>query len=248
MEPRLSARLEAILGLLSPCECLVDVGTDHALVPLAAVARGIAGRAIAIDRKAAPLAGAEANRAAAGLGARVDLRLGDGLTPLAAGEADALAMAGIGGRLAVRILEAHPDRVTGFKQLVLQPNQEAEALRVWARRHGWHLVAETLVEERGLFFPVLKWVPGTGPDPAYVDTEWSERSLEVVGPWLVRERSAVTRKYWEAQRDRLRRLDSKTDTRNLELLAFLERLTAQHSAAPSVSPKDFPHRSTKRPS
>lgn len=224
MEPRLSTRLEAILGLIAPCAALVDVGTDHALVPLAAVARGVAAGAIAIDRKAAPLENAARNRAAAGLEARVELRLGDGLSPLAVGEGEALAMAGIGGRLAVRILEAAPEKVAGFRQLILQPNQEADALRAWARRHGWHLVAETMVEEQGLFFPVLKWVPGQGPDPAYALGDFSPEELELLGPWLVRERPEAAERYWRAQRERLSQFSGRTNALNQRLLALYGRL------------------------
>ena len=54
----LSARLEAILALIAPCRVLVDVGTDHALLPIAAVERGVAARAIASDLRAAPLCSA----------------------------------------------------------------------------------------------------------------------------------------------------------------------------------------------
>lgn len=224
MEPRLSARLEAILGLLSPCRVLVDVGTDHGLVPLAAVARGLAEGAIAIDRQAAPLAVAAENRAAAGVEARVQLRLGDGLGPLAAGEGEALAIAGIGGRLAVRILEAHPDRLAGFRQLIVQPNQEADVLRHWARHAGWHLVAETMVEERGRFFPVLKWVPGIGPDSVYHLDGFTPEDLDWAGPWLVRERPDVARRFWQAQRRRLHALKATTDVRSATWLAIVDRL------------------------
>lgn len=56
---RLSERLEAVVAALAPCELLADVGTDHGLVPIAAVVRGIAVRAIAADLRVAPLAGAQ---------------------------------------------------------------------------------------------------------------------------------------------------------------------------------------------
>ena len=52
MKLRLSPRLDAILEGLSPCALLADIGTDHGLVPIAAVVRGIAQRAMATDLRA----------------------------------------------------------------------------------------------------------------------------------------------------------------------------------------------------
>lgn len=207
MEPYFPRRLEALLALLDPCDTLVDVGTDHGLLPLAAVARGRASRAIGIDRKRPPLEGAEKNRMNARLEARVEFRLGDGLAAMSAGEGEALAIAGMGGRLAVRILEAAPAKTASFRQLLVQPNQEADAVRSWALRSGWHLVAEDMVEERGLFFPVLKWIPGHGPDPAYQGLPFDEAELVMLGPWLWRAQAEAARRYWELQRQRVSRLD-----------------------------------------
>ena len=53
----LSVRLEAVLQLLRPCAVLADVGTDHGLLPVAAVQRGLAERAIAADLRGGPAAG-----------------------------------------------------------------------------------------------------------------------------------------------------------------------------------------------
>jgi tRNA (adenine22-N1)-methyltransferase len=221
--PTLSQRLEAILALLQPSDTLVDVGTDHALVPLAAVSRGLAGRAIAIDRQPAPLEAAEANRRAAGLEGQVELRLGDGLAPLTEGEGDALVLAGIGGQLAVRILEAQPARLASFRQVVVQPNQQPEAIRAWARRAGWHLAAERLVHEAGRYFHALSFRPGEGPDPAYAHPDFGPDELVVLGPKLLAARDPIARRYWEAQRDRLARLVRQPDDPAASRLALIER-------------------------
>lgn len=204
--PALSQRFEAILSLVRPCRTLVDIGTDHGLIPLAAIARHLATTAIAIDRQPAPLQVAEANRRAAALEDKLDLRLGDGLAPLRPGEGDTLTIAGMGARLIVTILRAHPDTLTGFSRLILQPNQQPEQVRAWAREAGWHLADEALVEEAGRFFPVLAFIPGTGPDPAYALPGFSADELLVLGPRLLEKGDAVARRFWQAQRDRLTRL------------------------------------------
>lgn len=199
--PTLSRRLEAILAMLRPGGTVVDVCADHALVALAAVARGLADRAIAIDRAEAPLAVAAANREAAGLTERVALRLGDGLSPLAVGEGDTLVLAGVGARLAVDILEAAPEKLSGFARAIVQPNQEPERVRAWALGAGWHLEDEVVVAEDGRFFPVLAFRQAAGPDPAYARPGFAPEALCLLGPHLLGRTDAATRAYLEERRD-----------------------------------------------
>lgn len=198
--PPLSRRLEAILAMLRPGGRVVDVCADHALVALAAVARGLADRAIAIDRAEAPLAVAATNREAAGLQDHVALRLGDGLAPLAEGEGGTLVLAGVGARLAVEILEAEPAKLAGFERAIVQPNQEPERVRAWALGAGWHLEDEAVVAEDGRFFPVLAFRRAEGPDPAYSLPGFTPEALRVVGPHLVRRTDDATRAYFDERR------------------------------------------------
>ncbi|MNS28137.1 tRNA (adenine(22)-N(1))-methyltransferase [compost metagenome] len=198
--PTLSKRLEAILAMLRPGGTVVDVCADHALVALAAVARGVADRAIAIDRAEAPLALAAANREAGGLTDRVALRLGNGLAPLAEGEGGTLVLAGVGARLAVEILEAEPEKLAGFSRAIVQPNQEPERVRAWALGAGWHLEDEAIVAEDGRFFPVLAFRQSAGPDPAYAQPGFTPEALCLVGPHLLGRSDAATRAYIEERR------------------------------------------------
>jgi tRNA (adenine22-N1)-methyltransferase len=201
--PTLSRRLESILTLLRPCGVLADICSDHALLALAAVARGQAARAIAIDLNAAPLAAAAANLAAAGLGSAVSLRQGDGLQPLAPGEAEAVVIAGIGAQLAVRLLDAAPDRLASARQVIVQPNQQPERVRAWAERSGWHLTDEAVVAEDGRYFHLLAFHPGAGPDPAYTRRGFTPEELIQLGPGLLERDDADTRAFKGARLDRL---------------------------------------------
>lgn len=206
---------------------LVDVGTDHGLLPLAAVSRGLAGRAIAIDQAAAPLEAAAENRRRAGLEAKLDLRLGSGLGPLGEESADALTLAGVGGRLAARILREGAPKLTSFQQLILQPNQEPAHVRRWAREAGWHLEAETMVEEAGRYFPVLAFRPGTGEDSAYAVPGFTVSELELLGPRLLATAHPVAARFAQSQHDRLARLHSPA-------AALWERATEAMAMSPAV--------------
>lgn len=201
-----SARLEAILALLRPCRLLADVGTDHGLVPVLAVQRGLAARAIAADLREAPLALAQRQIARCGVGDRVTVLLGDGLLALTGHGADAVVLAGMSGALIRRLCDAAPDVLAEVEQLVVQPNNDVDLLRAWARDHGRHLRDECMLQTRGRFFVVCAFVRGSGPDPAYTQGGWTEALLLRVGPKLAQRKDAVALRYCEAQRARLLRL------------------------------------------
>ena len=46
----LTTRLEEIIQMVPRCERVIDIGTDHALVPIAVLSRDIADYAVGIDK------------------------------------------------------------------------------------------------------------------------------------------------------------------------------------------------------
>ena len=199
----LSARFEAILQLVQPCALLADVCSDHGLVPIAAVQRGLAAHAIAADLREAPLRAALQNITAFGVAERVTIVQGDGLVPLAGRGIDAVVLAGVSASLMVRLCAAAPEVLADVGQLVVQPNSDAPALRAWARAHGWHLRDERMVEVGGRFFVVCALVPGVGDDPAYTLPGWPAIALTTIGPRLIARRDPVARRWCAAQVARL---------------------------------------------
>ena len=58
----LTTRLEEIIQMVPRCERVIDVGTDHALVPIALLSRDTADHAVGIDKSPLPLGQATVNR------------------------------------------------------------------------------------------------------------------------------------------------------------------------------------------
>ena len=54
-------RLLMVANMIPKCECMADIGTDHALLPIYLVLNGKCNRAIASDVKIGPLQSAEKN-------------------------------------------------------------------------------------------------------------------------------------------------------------------------------------------
>ncbi len=220
---------------LEPCAALADVGTDHAYLPLAAVNRGIARRAWAIDLREAPLEGARRHVQRAGLEDRVILLRGNGLQALEERTPDAVTIAGMSGDSMVAILEAARGRFQApwregagrVRQLVVQPNQNAHLVRAWALSAGLRLEDERMLESRGRFFVACAFrLPseaelsaggvdsGLGGDPAYRVEGFSEADLFHLGPLLLARRDPTARRYFEAQRARLTRWAKREPTRH----------------------------------
>jgi tRNA (adenine22-N1)-methyltransferase len=201
---------------------LLDVGTDHALVPLAAVQRGLAQRATGVDRRPAPLAAALPAVAAAGEG-RVTLVLGEGLAGLE--DADAVVMAGLGAATMVRVLAGCQSACT--RQLVLAPLTEPGRLRRWARAQGWWLTNEVLVQEGRRQFLVMRFTPGVGPDPAYDAAGWEPEALEVLGPSLLRTGGPAYQAWLASEIGRLGALVGCAGGGHARLLEWLRRAANQ---------------------
>lgn len=154
----LSRRLQAAAGLVTPCRCLADIGTDHAYVPLYLTGNQIVQHAIAMDVAEGPLSRARADIEREGLGTCVEIRLSDGLSRLKAGEADCILIAGMGGALTIRILENGRDLLSGAGplELVLQPQSEIPSARRYLQEHGWRIDREDMVLEDGKYYSMMQ--------------------------------------------------------------------------------------------
>ena len=177
MKLELSPRLGAIAGLVPEgCGCLADIGTDHGYVPVSLLLEGRVWRAVAADIGAPPLEHARRTAARYGVTDRIDFRLGDGLSVLRPGEAEVIVIAGMGGDAVVDILSAAPWSRAG-PLLLLQPMSKAEVLRAFLPEGGFAVLAERLVQDKGVLYPILT-VCG-GEMPALPDARaWGGAALE----------------------------------------------------------------------
>ncbi len=137
---------------------IADIGTDHGYLAAALLDRGVAGRVIACDVNEGPLERA-AKTLAGYEGAQV--RLCDGLSGLKTGEADIAVMAGMGGRLMMRIIEEGDPRRLGIRAMVLQPQSEIYEFRMFLREHGFRISDERSVRDAGKFYQAMLAEVGT---------------------------------------------------------------------------------------
>ena len=152
---KLSQRLQAIADLVPAGAKVADIGTDHGFLPCYLAQSGKAELVIACDVNAQPLALAQKNITDYNVGDKVSTRLGNGLAVLNPGEVDTVTIAGMGGALMIDILDASLMVVDRLKRIVLQPNVGAEAVRIWAEKNRWQIVAEDLIRENDIFSVII---------------------------------------------------------------------------------------------
>lgn len=154
MSIRLSDRLRALAARVPEGARVIDVGTDHARLPVWLAQTGRAAHIFASDVREGPLRGAKDLIDEAGVGARVTLRLTDGLRGFAPNDADTIVIAGMGGETMADILTAAPWTKDGAL-LILQPQSKQDVLRQMLCGGGYVITSEALVEDMGRIYPIL---------------------------------------------------------------------------------------------
>lgn len=212
---KLSNRLQLILDHIPHGSRLADIGSDHALLPTAAIQSGICVSAVAGEVNPGPYQAAAKQVREAGLTDTITVRRGDGLEVLEPGEVDVITIAGMGGGLIASILDRGIDKLSGVSRLVLQPNVGEDTLRQWLLEHGWLLVNEHILEEDGKIYEVFIAIPeGQSSLDITNETLYKERSLGGgivlsskwllrLGPWLIQRPTSVFHAKWRSEVDKL---------------------------------------------
>lgn len=217
---KLSKRLQSIADLVTQGSRLADIGSDHALLPVYLVQSGRCPSAVAGELNRGPWQAAVKGVAEAGLANAIDVRHGDGLSVLNAGDADTVTIAGMGGSLMSMILEAgrQEGKLEGVKELVLQPNVGEDLVRKWLIRHRFALQNETIMEEDGRIYEVLRAVRTADADshnealydPSFLPLELTESEgrelLFAMGPLLLRNPAECFVRKWELELSKLERI------------------------------------------
>jgi tRNA (adenine22-N1)-methyltransferase len=150
----LSKRLRAVADYVTEGKRVVDVGTDHAYIPIFLLQEGRCEAALAADIGKGPLERARENIAENGLSERIETILSDGLKKIDT-DFECLILAGMGGKLIREILSENPEKTASFEELILEPQSELEALRLYLRENGFWIDRENMVLEDGKYYPIL---------------------------------------------------------------------------------------------
>ncbi|APJ30914.1 TPA: tRNA (adenine(22)-N(1))-methyltransferase [Streptococcus pneumoniae] len=204
----ISKRLELVASFVPQGAILLDVGSDHAYLPIELVERGKIESAIAGEVVEGPYQSAVKNVEAHGLEEKIQVRLANGLAAFEEEDrVSVITIAGMGGRLIARILEEGLGKLANVERLILQPNNREDDLRIWLQDHGFQIVAESILEEAGKFYEIL-----------VVEAGQMKLSASDVrfGPFLSKEVSPVFVQKWQKEAEKLEFALGQIPEKNLE--------------------------------
>ena len=191
----ISKRLEMVASFVPQGAVILDVGSDHAYLPIELVERGQIETAIAGEVVEGPYQSAVKNVESHGLKEKIQVRLANGLAAFEEeDQVSVITIAGMGGRLIATILEEGLDKLSNIQRLILQPNNREDDLRIWLQEHGFQIVAESILEEAGKFYEIL-----------VVEAGQMKLSASDVrfGPFLSKEVSPVFVQKWQKEAAKL---------------------------------------------
>jgi len=134
---------------------VVDIGCDHALLPIFLLQSGRIDFAIATDIAKEPLEKGRKNAILADVDDDMRFVLSDGLAQIALGNVETCIIAGVGGETVMKILENDLDVAKSFGQLILSPQRDVPAVRRFLHSNGFKIVCEELILDDSKFYHIL---------------------------------------------------------------------------------------------
>ncbi len=189
---KLTQRMKMTADLVPVCKSVIDVGTDHAYLPIYLCQNGIIKTAVASDISLGSAKKAKQNVAMASLENKIEIRNGNGLKVLKQNEyVNAIICAGMGGMLVIDILEGNKDAVKCADYLILQPQRHIDRVRSYIHKAGFKITAEDICFESGKYYFALQCTKGQ-------DVPYREGDL-LLGRFLPKVRNPLFKKYLTCQ-------------------------------------------------
>lgn len=152
----MSDRLEKIVEFVEYNSIVADIGTDHGLVPIYLSKKKISKRIIGIDISEKSLLKLKSKIENNLEYQNIFPMVSDGLKVLKPFEVDTIIISGMGGLLISKIISESPEVAKSANTLILQGNNNIEALRKFLHENGYAIVDESDVFENNKYYQILK--------------------------------------------------------------------------------------------
>lgn len=181
----LTSRLKAIADSFDKCDCIADIGSDHAHLPIFLIKNNKAAKAIATDINMGPANISKKRIQQYELDSLIDVRVGSGLKVLKYNEADIIVISGMGGLLIMDIIEESLEIAKSAKLLVLQPMRDGYLLRKWLFENGFEITDVEIVKEENKYYEIIWIKPNDKVDKNLVINYIDDKLLSKRNPILV---------------------------------------------------------------
>ena len=156
----LSKRLQTIASFVPKNSFFIDVGCDHAYLPIYLCQNKICSKAIASDIRIEPLNFARKNIQKYHLEDNIIILNQDGIKNINP-DIDTIVISGMGGLSINKILE-NKSELKNIRYLVLSPNNEFIKVRKKIYQLGFIIEKETIVIDKNIAYLVIRAIPGKG--------------------------------------------------------------------------------------
>ena len=183
---KISNRLKEIANFINNKKCVVDVGCDHAFLPIYLVLNNKSLSAIALDNKKGPLLSAKDNIKTYNLESKIKTILSDGLKNVNPIDYDAIVISGMGGETIINILKDGP--INPDADLFLEANKNNKELREYLTLNNYKIVNEKMIKDKGHFYTIIHAIK--------TDIKVTLTDVQLLfGPVILKEYSDVFKEY-----------------------------------------------------
>jgi len=179
----LSPRLLAVCEFIPPTDMLLDIGSDHAQLPIYLVNSGRVKKALAVEKNRGPYLRSRRAVIDAGLESKIEVRQGNGLEAVD-DDVNVIVIAGMGGDTIARICRDFPHLLQNAERVVLQPIGKERTVRETMLDIQMHLLDERLVRDQGRLYQVIAAAPGRG-------RVWTDPLILELGPMIIEKRDPL---------------------------------------------------------
>ena len=151
----LPSRLLCIADMVPKGSLTADIGTDHALLPIYLIKKGITNRCIAADIVDGPLESARKNIKSTELEGQIATIKSNGLEKVFTFTPETIVVAGMGGETIRNIISECEYSKTGSPFFLLQPMTRGEILREYLFKNGFSITCERVIREQNRYYVII---------------------------------------------------------------------------------------------
>lgn len=157
-------RIKQISSLINKCQCVYDVGSDHALLAIDLLKNKKCKQVVNIEKNWQPHNVGKSNLAKNHLTTKTINVLNDGLKDITKKvfvQPDYVVIAGMGAKNIIGILETKDPKINKNTKYILEANCDVDYLRKYLAKKKWDVVFESTCLDRTKFYQIMCVVQGT---------------------------------------------------------------------------------------
>lgn len=185
-------RLMDIINLIDYGKNVIDVGTDHGLVPLYLAKNNISSNILATDISAPSLKKLE-DQLDDDLSKIIKTKVTDGFKGIEKEDNQIAIIAGMGGNTIVDIIDANIEFAQNLDYMILESNIATEKLRLFLYNNNFEIMRDFLSFENGKYYDILKVKYGNKKEMKISDIYYGFENIENKSQLLV-EKLLIDRK------------------------------------------------------